>query len=112
MFSQSLRAHRDCPHAATCASWRLVVALAVLWLARAVSAQERLPASKPGVQPSYPRSSLDSGYLVDLSWPSRPQELAWGAMAGIARAPADQVWPFHRGAARRHVLTAGARLAD
>src|SRR5260370_4255737 len=107
MFSQSLRAHRDCPHAATCASWRLVVAFVVLWLARAVSAQERLPASKPGVQPSYPRTSLASGYLVDLSWPSRPKELAWGAMAGIALGPADQVWTFNRGAVPVQVFTAG-----
>jgi NHL repeat len=73
---------------------------------RAAAAQEREPASIPGLRSSYPRTNLSTGYDVISSWPARPKNLNWGAMAGIAISPSDQIWTFNRGAVPVQVYTA------
>jgi DNA-binding beta-propeller fold protein YncE len=90
---------------------RLVAILPVLliYLNSSISAQERAPAAKPTLHPFYPRIDLATGYDVVPSWPARPAELTWGAMAGIAIGPSDEVWTFNRGAVPVQVYTtAGA----
>jgi streptogramin lyase len=69
----------------------------LLDLGQPVRAQERAAGAPRPRQPSYPRISLAGGYEIDLSWPKRPKELTWGALAGIAVGPFDHVWTFNRG---------------
>jgi DNA-binding beta-propeller fold protein YncE len=73
-----------------------------------LAAQE--PASKFAMRPSYPRTNLSTGYEVDPSWPSRPKDLTWGALAGIAISPSDQIWTFNRGTVPVQVYTASGEL--
>jgi DNA-binding beta-propeller fold protein YncE len=79
-------------------------------LGRTVQAQERVPDLKRAARPSYPRINLAAGYEVDRSWPSRPKEIVWGAMAGIAVGPSEQVWTFNRGTIPVQVYTANGKL--
>jgi hypothetical protein len=79
-------------------------------LVGSIAAQEREPAAKPGSRPSYPRVNLATGYDVVRSWPVHPKDLAWGAMAGIAIGPQDQVWTFNRGAVPVQAYTADGEL--
>lgn len=77
------------------------------WAARA----QQVPTKSPQpARPAYPRISLSSGYEVDGSWPSRPSDLSWGAMAGIAIDPRGQVWLFNRGPKPLQVFTPEGRL--
>jgi NHL repeat len=77
---------------------------------RTAAAQEREPASMPGLRSSYPRINLSTGYDVVSSWPARPKHLTWGAIAGIAISPSDQIWTFNRGAVPVQVYTAEGAL--
>ena len=79
-------------------------------LVRTVAAQEREPAPKLAVRPSYPRTNLSTGYEVVPSWPARPKDLTWGAVAGIAISPSDQIWTFNRGPVPVQVYTADGEL--
>ncbi len=69
-------------------------------------AQERKPTAKLTRSAAYPRINLSTGYDVVSSWPERPKDLTWGAMAGIAISRSDQVWTFSRGAVPIQVYTA------
>ena len=82
----------------------------VLRLSRRSAAQEREPAPKLAVRPSYPRTNLSTGYEVVPSWPARPKDLTWGAVAGIAISPSDQIWTFNRGPVPVQVYTADGEL--
>ena len=62
------------------------------------------------MRPSYPRTNLSTGYEVVPSWPARPKDLTWGAVAGIAISPSDQIWTFNRGAVPVQVYTADGEL--
>jgi sugar lactone lactonase YvrE len=86
------------------------ILLLVLCLVRSIAAQEREPAAEATARPSYPRVNLATGYEVVRSWPARPKDLAWGAMAGIAIGPSDQVWTFNRGAVPVQVYTSHGEL--
>jgi peptidylamidoglycolate lyase len=77
------------------------------WL---VQAQERAPDLKRAARPSYPRINLADGYELDPSWPKRPKEIVWGALAGIAIGPTDQVWTFNRETIPVQVYTADGEL--
>ncbi len=79
-------------------------------LAPALAAQEREPAPKIAMRPSYPRTNLSTGYEVVSSWPARSKNLMWGAVAGIALSPSDQIWTFNRGAVPVQVYTAAGEL--
>jgi hypothetical protein len=79
-------------------------------LCRPVQAQERVPNLKRAARPSYPRINLATGYEVDPSWPSRPKDIAWGELAGIAIGPSEQVWTFNRGTIPVQVYTANGKL--
>jgi hypothetical protein len=79
-------------------------------LGPALAAQEREPASKIAMRPSYPRTNLSSGYEVVPSWPARSKDLPWGAVAGIAISPSEQIWTFNRGAVPVQVYTAQGAL--
>jgi sugar lactone lactonase YvrE len=48
--------------------------------------------------------------MVDSSWPSRPNHAVWGAMAGIALGPAEEVWTFNRGEVPVQVFTPDGKL--
>jgi hemin uptake protein HemP len=82
----------------------------VCCLASGLAAQEREPAPKSAKRPSYPRTNLSTGYEVVPSWPVRPKELMWGAVAGIAISPSDQIWTFNRGAVPVQVYTPEGKL--
>ena len=62
------------------------------------------------MRPSYPRTNLSTGYEVVPSWPARSKDLTWGAVAGIAISPSDQIWTFNRGAVPVQVYTAEGEL--
>ncbi len=62
------------------------------------------------MRPPYPRTNLSTGYEVVPSWPARAKDLAWGAVAGIAISPSDQIWTFNRGAVPVQVYTAAGAL--
>jgi DNA-binding beta-propeller fold protein YncE len=79
-------------------------------LAPSLAAQEREPAAKFAVRSSYPRNNLSTGYDVVPSWPARPKDLTWGALAGIAISPSDQIWTFNRGVVPVQVYTATGLL--
>ena len=49
-----------------------------------VAAQGLTQIAKPSGLTPYPRTNLATGYEVVSSWPARPKDLTWGAMAGIA----------------------------
>jgi streptogramin lyase len=66
-----------------------LLALATLFNASAVTAQERY-------LPDYPRVTLSTCYEVDPAWPERPKGAEWGAVSGIAVDRKDQVWLFTR----------------
>jgi hypothetical protein len=69
-------------------------------------AQGRVPDQKRPGRPSYPRINLAAGYEVDPSWPKRPTDIAWGALAGIAIGPSQEVWTFNRGTVPVQVYSA------
>ena len=92
------------------ASWVLSVLFLLFCLVSTSAAQDREPAPKVAVRPSYPRTNLSTGYEVVPSWPARPKDLTWGAMAGIAISPSDQIWTFNRGAVPVQVYTAEGEL--
>jgi hypothetical protein len=79
-------------------------------LGRPIAAEEREQAARPAVRHSYPKTNMATGYEVVPSWPARPKDLAWGAVAGIAIGPGDQVWTFDRGAVPVQVYTTGGEL--
>ena len=72
-------------------------------------AQDREPVAKLPARVSYPRTNLSTGYEV-VDWPSRPGEIKWGAVAGMAISPSRQVWTFNRGAVPVQVYTAQGAL--
>jgi hypothetical protein len=74
------------------------------------AAQDREPAPKDAVRTSYPRINLSTGYEVISSWPAGHKDLAWGAVAGIAIGPEDQVWTFNRGTVPVQVYSANGEL--
>jgi hypothetical protein len=74
------------------------------------AAQDRQPAPKVAVPASYPRINLSTGYDVIPSWPARPKDMAWGAMAGIAISPSQETWTFNRGAAPIQVYSSEGKL--
>ena len=76
------------------------------------AAQESPPAPKLAARPSYPRTNLSTGYQIVASWPARPKDLTWGAVAGIAISPADQIWTFNRGPVPIQVYTADGILVS
>jgi hypothetical protein len=84
--------------------------LVLFGLVPAIAAQEREPTAKQTVRPSYPRTNLATGYEVISSWPKRPKDLVWGAVAGIAIGPSNQVWTFNRGSVPVQVYTAAGEL--
>ena len=78
-------------------------------LAPTLRAQDREPVTKPPARVSYPRTNLATGYDV-VDWPSRPGEIKWGAVAGMAISPSRQIWTFNRGAVPVQVYTAEGAL--
>jgi DNA-binding beta-propeller fold protein YncE len=83
----------------------------LMWcLAPPLAAQERDPAPKFEMRPAYPRTNLSTAYEVVSSWPARPKNLTWGALAGIAISPSNQIWTFNRGTVPVQVYTAGGEL--
>jgi hypothetical protein len=74
------------------------------------AAQDREQAPKDAVRTSYPRINLSTGYEVISSWPAGHKDLAWGAVAGIAIGPEDQVWTFNRGTVPVQVYSANGEL--
>ena len=75
-----------------------------------VAAQEGEPVAKvAAARLSYPRMNLATGYEVDSSWPARPKDVKWGAMAGIAIGRSQQVWTFNRGPVPVQVYSAGGQ---
>jgi DNA-binding beta-propeller fold protein YncE len=80
------------------------------WLAPTLAAQEREPAPKYEMRPAYPRTNLSTAYEAVPSWPARPKNLTWGAVAGIAISPSDQIWTFNRGTVPVQVYTASGEL--
>ena len=44
------------------------------------------------------------------SWPTRPTDVTWGAVAGIAIGPTEQIWTFNRGPVPVQVYTADGEL--
>ncbi len=89
--------------------------LGVCWvlicLACPLAAQERDLAPKPA-RNLYPKINLSTGYRVLPSWPTRPKGLTWGAMAGIAVSPCDQIWTFNRGPVPVQVYTTDGALVN
>ena len=88
------------------ATWRL--AFSFFWLAwyRHFAAQVREPAPKVAARAPYPRTNLATAYEVVVEWPSQPKDVKWGAVAGIAISPSQQIWTFNRGAVPVQVYTA------
>jgi streptogramin lyase len=75
-----------------------------------VAAQDRAAESKPSDRPAYPRIDLATSYQVNSSWPVRPKDLTWGAMAGIAVDLSGEVWTFNRGTVPVQVYTSDGKL--
>jgi sugar lactone lactonase YvrE len=59
---------------------------------------------------AYPRTNLSTAYEVVPSWPVRPKDVKWGAVAGIAICPSQQIWTFNRGPVPVQVYTADGQL--
>ncbi len=83
----------------------LGVLIVGLNLAPALSAQEREQVARPADHLVYPRTNLSTGYEAVANWPSRPKNFAFGAVAGIAISPSQEVWTFNRGTAPVQVYT-------
>jgi hypothetical protein len=88
----------------------LILLLFPIELGCLVHAQEPVTNPKRPESSSYPRINLAAGYEVDSSWPKRPKDVAWGAMAGIAIGPSEQVWTFNRGKVPIQVYSANGEL--
>jgi NHL repeat len=73
-------------------------------------AQERNPMPKVATRAPYPRTNLSTGYEVVAAWPERHKDMKWGAVAGIAIGPMEQIWTFNRGAVPVQVYTAEGAL--
>jgi len=86
--------------------WDFGVGCLLVGVPHTVAAQDREPVPKLAVRSSYPRTNLSTGYDVVPSWPARPKNLTWGAVAGIAISPSDQIWTFNRGPVPVQVYTA------
>jgi DNA-binding beta-propeller fold protein YncE len=86
--------------------------LVLAGLYRGLAAQERERAPAVAARPSYPRTNLSTGYEPVASWPARPREMTWGAMAGIAISPSGQIWTFNRGPVPVQVYTADGELVS
>jgi hypothetical protein len=98
---------RACPHTVG------VAVLVVLFcLHPGLAAQEGEPGLKGLLRPSYPRSNLATGYELVPSWPTHPKDMTWGAMAGIAISPSQQIWTFNRGPVPVQVYTAAGELVS
>jgi hypothetical protein len=97
-------------------AWPVLLGLSVLLqlldIDRPIRAQapEGVPDLKRPVRPSYPRINLAAGYEVDPSWPDRPKNLVWGALAGIAIGPSEHVWTFSRGTVPVQVFDSNGKL--
>jgi hypothetical protein len=88
-----------------------LVVLSVLFChVRPIAAQVGEAAPKGASRPNYPRINLATGYEVISSWPAGHKNLAWGAVAGIAIGPDDQIWTFNRGAVPVQVYSAAGDL--
>jgi DNA-binding beta-propeller fold protein YncE len=86
--------------------WQAGLVCLLVGAPHTVAAQDREPIPKLAFRSSYPRTNLSTGYDVVPSWPSRPKNLTWGAVAGIAISPSDQIWTFNRGPVPVQVYTA------
>jgi hypothetical protein len=56
--------------------------------------------------PPYPRRDISVTYRVDPSFPQKPTDITWQAMAGVTVDAKDQIWAFNRGAVPIQVYTA------
>lgn len=65
-----------------------------IWGRAALGQQTDVPPPDP--LPNYPRINLAPSYVVDATWPRRPQGYDWGHMPGVAVDREDQVWLFTR----------------
>jgi NHL repeat len=77
--------------------WLMVLTLLVFPVPQ-IAAQVREAAPQQALRSTYPRINLATGYEVISSWPAGHKDNIWGAVAGMAIAPDDQIWIFNRGA--------------
>ena len=68
-----------------CMSLGLALALSLLGGVPALAQETR-----------YPRVSLATSYVVDPSWPRKPDLMKWNEVSGVAVDAKDQVWMFTR----------------
>jgi NHL repeat len=93
----------------TSVGWLLVLTLLVC-PARPIAAQVAAAAPKQASRPTYPRINLATGYDVISSWPTGHKDLPWGAVAGIAIGPDEQIWTFNRGPVPVQVFSPNGEL--
>jgi len=88
----------------------MLVLLLLVGPVRPIAAQVAEAAPKQGLRASYPRINLATGYEVISSWPAGHKDLPWGAVAGIAVGPDDQIWTFNRGKVPVQVYSVNGEL--
>jgi hypothetical protein len=66
-------------------------------LVTGATAQERVRTPRAASLVAYPRANLSTGYEVVPNWPVRSRDTTWGAVAGIAIGPREEIWTFNRG---------------
>jgi sugar lactone lactonase YvrE len=71
--------------------------IAALVLPAAIAASQAGQQSQPQQRRQAPKINMATGYRHDPSWPQKPADAVWGAMASIVVDRDENIWTFNRG---------------